>query len=95
MKYVSSKGFVNIKVLNYFYELIAKKEEFSQYSSVDPFMQNLIRNIDQTLVLYKTNLSVKNQDILVGQLAVEITTSLEKNIYKCMFSRVSELSYLH
>jgi len=58
-------------------------------------MQNLIRNIDQTLVLYKTNLSVKNQDILVGQLAVEITTSLEKNIYKCMFSRVSELSYLH
>jgi len=67
------------------------EDEYGQYSNANPFIQNLIKNIDQMHSLYKDKLSSRNRDLLIGILVSEITAGFEKNIYKCSYSKYGGL----
>ena len=63
------------------------EEELEQYHVNDPFIQTLIKNIDQMFLSLKENLSEKNQEIFTGLLATEVANLLEKNVLKCSFTK--------
>lgn len=63
------------------------EEDFNQGANNDDFLHILIKNIDQMLIVYKEKFSLKNRDLLIGNLANEIVTCLEKSIYKCSFTK--------
>ena len=58
------------------------EDEFSDYEANDPFVQNLIRNLDGLLAGFKKSLSENNYDSLVSILTSEVTAQLEKAVLK-------------
>ncbi len=66
-------------------------EQFADYEANDPFVQNLIRNLDALLFGFKRSLTTGNYDGLVSILTTEVTLQLEKAVLKSSFSRLGGL----
>jgi hypothetical protein len=64
------------------------QEDFANYEANEPFIQNLIMNLDGLLALFKGSVTASNYDTLVSILATEVTTHMEKVVIKSTFSRV-------
>lgn len=64
------------------------KEEFASYEADEPFVQNLIHNLEGLLSSFKPKLTFANYDSLVGHVASEVTAHMEKVIMKSSFNRV-------
>ncbi|ESO03274.1 hypothetical protein HELRODRAFT_191984 [Helobdella robusta] len=69
------------------------EEEFSQYEASDPWVQNLICNIDNLLVTFRTSLTPSNYDQFVSHLSNEVTALLEKVVLKTTFNRLGGLQF--
>ncbi|KAG8289853.1 Golgi transport complex subunit 4 [Homalodisca vitripennis] len=63
------------------------EEEFSSYEANEPFIRNLIANLDSLLSEFKKTLTPANCDALVGILVSEVTSQMEKVISKSEFNR--------
>lgn len=61
----------------------------SVYEAGESFVQVLIMNIDSLLISFKDLLTPANFDKYVGMLTTEVTTRLEKVIFKATFNKVS------
>lgn len=68
------------------------EEELSTYEAGETFIQFLIMQIDGLLISFKTVLSPRNYDALVGILAADVTSRLERAVKKSSFNRVSIFS---
>ncbi|XP_065332863.1 conserved oligomeric Golgi complex subunit 4 [Cloeon dipterum] len=68
------------------------EEEFASYEADEPFVQNLIHNLEGLLSSFKAKLTFANYDALVGHVASEITTQMEKVIMKSCFNRLGGLA---
>lgn len=65
------------------------EEELSTYEAGETFIQFLIMQIDGLLISFKSVLSPRNYDALVGILAADVTSRLERDVKKSSFNRVS------
>lgn len=68
------------------------EEEFSSYEANEPFIRNLIANLDGLLSELKNALTPSNYDALVAILVTEVTTQMEKVITKSQFNRLGGLA---
>jgi hypothetical protein len=64
------------------------QEDFANYEANEPFVQNLIMNLDGLLGLFRGFLTTGNYDTLVSILTAEVTTHMEKVVFKSTFNRV-------
>uniref|UniRef100_T1J554 Conserved oligomeric Golgi complex subunit 4 n=1 Tax=Strigamia maritima TaxID=126957 RepID=T1J554_STRMM len=69
------------------------EDEFSNYEANDPFVQNLIINLENLLLSFKQNLTPTNYDSLVTVLAFEVSVRLEKSVLKSSFNRLGGLQF--
>ena len=69
------------------------EEGYADSEANDPFVQNLIINLDGLLTSFKRSLTPKNYDALVNILVVEVTLQLEKAVFKSKFSRLGGLLF--
>ena len=69
------------------------EEGYADSEANDPFVQNLILNLDGLLTSFKRSLTPKNYDALVNILVVEVTLQLEKAVFKSKFSRLGGLLF--
>ena len=69
------------------------EDEYADSEANDPFVQNLIINLDGLLTSFKKSLTAKNYDALVNILVVEVTLQLEKVVFKSRFSRLGGLLF--
>ncbi len=58
------------------------EDSFSDYEANDPFVQQLVLNLDSFLGSFKRQLTPANYDALVSILATEVTAQLEKAVMK-------------
>lgn len=65
------------------------QEDFASYEANEPFVQNLIMNLEGLLGVFRGSLTTSNYDTLVSILASEVTTHLEKVVMKSTFNRVN------
>lgn len=65
--------------------------EEDNYEAGETFMQKLIVEIDGLLNSFKSVLSARNYEIVVGMLATDVTQRLERVIRKTTFNRVEKL----
>ena len=70
------------------YNSLHFQEDFANYEANEPFIQNLIMNLDGLLALFKGSVTTSNYDTLVSILATEVTTHMEKVVIKSTFNRV-------
>ncbi|XP_034237746.1 conserved oligomeric Golgi complex subunit 4 [Thrips palmi] len=70
---------------------ILTEEEFSGYEANEPFVRNLVANLDSLLSSFKPSLTPTNYDTLVSILATEVTHQMEKVIAKSSFNRLGGL----
>ncbi|KAF4527190.1 hypothetical protein B566_EDAN006116 [Ephemera danica] len=68
------------------------EEDFASYEADEPFVQNLIHNLDGLLSSFKPKLTPSNYDALVGVVTSEVTTQMEKVIMKSSFNRLGGLA---
>ena len=69
------------------------EEGYADSEANDPFVQNLILNLDGLLTSFRKSLTPKNYDALVNILVVEVTLQLEKVVFKSKFSRLGGLLF--
>jgi hypothetical protein len=69
------------------------EEDFANYEANEPFIQNLIMNLDGLLALFKGSVTTSNYDTLVSILATEVTTHMEKVVIKSTFNRLGGLVF--
>lgn len=65
------------------------QDEFASYEANEPFVRNLIMNLETLLSEFKNRLLPNNYDSLITILAVEVSSQIEKVILKTTFNRVS------
>ncbi|KAK3927117.1 Conserved oligomeric Golgi complex subunit 4 [Frankliniella fusca] len=70
---------------------ILTEEEFSSYEANEPFVRNLVANLESLLSSFKSSLTPTNYDTLVSILATEVTHQMEKVIAKSSFNRLGGL----
>merc|ERR1719295_772349 len=72
------------------------EEEFSDFEANDPFVQNLILNLDTTFFsrgMFRRSLTEKNYESFVIAVTTEVTVQLEKVVLKPKFSRLGGLLF--
>ncbi|XP_023722479.2 conserved oligomeric Golgi complex subunit 4 [Cryptotermes secundus] len=69
------------------------EEDFASYEANEPFIQNLIMNLEGLLGLFRGSLTTSNYDTLVSILATEVTTQMEKVVIKSTFNRLGGLVF--
>uniref|UniRef100_A0A3Q2PCM8 Conserved oligomeric Golgi complex subunit 4 n=1 Tax=Fundulus heteroclitus TaxID=8078 RepID=A0A3Q2PCM8_FUNHE len=70
-----------------------EEEEFNDYEANDPWMQQLIVNLEQLMAEFKTALSPAIYDTLTSLMTSLISVELEKTVLKCSFSRLGGLQF--
>lgn len=63
------------------------EDELLRYETDEPFIQTLVKNLDGLLESFKNSLTTSNYDAFIGILTVEVTSRLEKVIFKSTFNR--------
>ena len=67
-------------------------EEFTNQEANDPFIQQLILNLDGLLATFKKSLTTSNYDALVAILSEEVTSQLEKVSMKIVLQSIGRSS---
>ncbi|XP_050432930.1 conserved oligomeric Golgi complex subunit 4 isoform X3 [Adelges cooleyi] len=77
-----------------FYEYSYKmsESEFSQMEADNPFVQNIILQVDNIFKEFKNKLTSNNYDVFVVAIAIETSVQLEKVIMKTEFNRLGGMS---
>lgn len=65
------------------------EDELLRYETDEPFIQTLVQNLDGLLETFKNSLTATNYDAFIGMLTSEVTSRLEKVIFKSTFNRVN------
>nr|XP_018899080.1 PREDICTED: conserved oligomeric Golgi complex subunit 4 [Bemisia tabaci] len=68
------------------------EDEFASYEANEPFVRNLIMNLETLLSEFKNRLLPNNYDSLITILAVEVSSQIEKVILKTTFNRLGALA---
>ncbi|KAM7406174.1 hypothetical protein PAMP_000568 [Pampus punctatissimus] len=69
------------------------QEEFNDYEANDPWVQQLIVNLEQLMGEFKTALSSVIYDTLTSLMTSLISLEMEKTVLKCSFSRLGGLQF--
>ncbi|XP_036442066.1 conserved oligomeric Golgi complex subunit 4 [Colossoma macropomum] len=70
-----------------------EEEEFSEYEANDPWVQQLIVQLEQLMAEFKVGLSPMIYDTLTSLMTSLIAMELEKTVFKCTFSRLGGLQF--
>ncbi|XP_061737437.1 conserved oligomeric Golgi complex subunit 4 [Nerophis ophidion] len=70
-----------------------EEEEFNDYEANDPWVQQLIVNLEQLMAEFKTALSPVIYDTLTSLMTSLISIEMEKTALKCSFSRLGGLQF--
>ncbi|KAG9267215.1 conserved oligomeric Golgi complex subunit 4 isoform X1 [Astyanax mexicanus] len=70
-----------------------EEEEFSEYEANDPWVQQLIVQLEQLMAEFKVGLSPLIYDTLSSLMTSLISIQLEKTVFKCTFSRLGGLQF--
>lgn len=70
-----------------------EEEEFSEYEANDPWVQQLIVQLEQLMAEFKVGLSLLIYDTLTSLMTSLIAIELEKTVFKCTFSRLGGLQF--
>ncbi|XP_049575065.1 conserved oligomeric Golgi complex subunit 4 [Syngnathus scovelli] len=70
-----------------------EEEEFNDYEANDPWVQQLIINLEQLMAEFKTTLSPVIYDTLTSLMTSLISIEMEKTVLKCSFSRLGGLQF--
>ncbi|XP_019742475.1 conserved oligomeric Golgi complex subunit 4 [Hippocampus comes] len=70
-----------------------EEEEFNDYEANDPWVQQLIVNLEQLMAEFKTSLSPVIYDTLTSLMTSLISIEMEKTVLKCSFSRLGGLQF--
>uniref|UniRef100_A0A671U9H4 Conserved oligomeric Golgi complex subunit 4 n=1 Tax=Sparus aurata TaxID=8175 RepID=A0A671U9H4_SPAAU len=70
-----------------------EEEEFNDYEANDPWVQQLIINLEQLMAEFKTALSPIIYDTLTSLMTSLISIEMEKTVLKCSFSRLGGLQF--
>uniref|UniRef100_A0A3Q0R0G1 Conserved oligomeric Golgi complex subunit 4 n=2 Tax=Heroini TaxID=318529 RepID=A0A3Q0R0G1_AMPCI len=70
-----------------------EEEEFNDYEANDPWVQQLIVNLEQLMMEFKTALSPVIYDTLTSLMTSLIAIEMEKTVLKCSFSRLGGLQF--
>ncbi|XP_028298987.1 conserved oligomeric Golgi complex subunit 4 [Gouania willdenowi] len=70
-----------------------EEEEFGEYEANDPWVQQLIVNLEQLMAEFKTALSPIIYDTLTSLVTSLIAIEMEKTVLKCSFSRLGGLQF--
>ncbi|CAB1451929.1 unnamed protein product [Pleuronectes platessa] len=70
-----------------------EEEEFNDYEANDPWVQQLIVNLEQLMAEFKTALSPVSYDTLTSLMTSLIAIEMEKTVLKCSFSRLGGLQF--
>ncbi|XP_073321134.1 conserved oligomeric Golgi complex subunit 4 [Pagrus major] len=70
-----------------------EEEEFNDYEANDPWVQQLIINLEQLMAEFKTALSPVIYDTLTSLMTSLISIEMEKTVLKCSFSRLGGLQF--
>ncbi|KTF76451.1 hypothetical protein cypCar_00015460 [Cyprinus carpio] len=69
------------------------EEEFSDYEANDPWVQQLIVQLEQLMAEFKVGLSPVIYDTLTSLMTSLIAMEMEKTVFKCTFSRLGGLQF--
>ncbi|TNN87457.1 Conserved oligomeric Golgi complex subunit 4 [Liparis tanakae] len=70
-----------------------EEEEFNDYEANDPWVQQLIVNLEQLMGEFKTAMSPIIYDTLTSLMTSLISIEMEKTVLKCSFSRLGGLQF--
>ncbi|XP_037401397.1 conserved oligomeric Golgi complex subunit 4 [Pygocentrus nattereri] len=70
-----------------------EEEEFSEYEANDPWVQQLVVQLEQLMAEFKVGLSPMIYDTLTSLMTSLIAMELEKTVFKCTFSRLGGLQF--
>uniref|UniRef100_A0A8C7GVR0 Conserved oligomeric Golgi complex subunit 4 n=1 Tax=Oncorhynchus kisutch TaxID=8019 RepID=A0A8C7GVR0_ONCKI len=70
-----------------------EEEEFNEYEANDPWVQQLIVNLEQLMAEFKTGLSSVIYDTLTSLMTSLVSMEMEKTVLKCTFSRLGGLQF--
>ncbi|KAM9460814.1 conserved oligomeric Golgi complex subunit 4 [Clarias gariepinus] len=70
-----------------------EEEEFSEYEANDPWVQQLVVQLEQLMAEFKAGLSPVIYDTLTSLMTSLIAMELEKTVFKCTFSRLGGLQF--
>uniref|UniRef100_A0A3P8NQ56 Conserved oligomeric Golgi complex subunit 4 n=1 Tax=Astatotilapia calliptera TaxID=8154 RepID=A0A3P8NQ56_ASTCA len=70
-----------------------EEEEFNDYEANDPWVQQLIVNLEQLMTEFKMALSPVIYDTLTSLMTSLIAIEMEKTVLKCSFSRLGGLQF--
>lgn len=70
-----------------------EEEEFGEYEANDPWVQQLIVQLEQLMSEFKVSLSAGIFDTLTSLMMNLISMELEKTVFKCTFSRLGGLQF--
>ncbi|XP_052417274.1 conserved oligomeric Golgi complex subunit 4-like isoform X2 [Carassius gibelio] len=65
-----------------------EEEEFREYEANDPWVQQLIVQLEQLMDEFKVSLSPVIYDTLISLMTSLIAMEMEKTVFKCTFSRM-------
>lgn len=69
------------------------QEEFNEYESNVPWVQQLIVNLEQLMAEFKAGLSSVIYDTLTSLMTSLVSMEMEKTVLKCTFSRLGGLQF--
>ncbi|XP_038825345.1 conserved oligomeric Golgi complex subunit 4-like isoform X3 [Salvelinus namaycush] len=72
---------------------IKPQEEFNEYEANDPWVQQLIVNLEQLMAEFKAGLSSVIYDTLTSLMTSLVSMEMEKTVLKCTFSRLGGLQF--
>ncbi|XP_030621649.1 conserved oligomeric Golgi complex subunit 4 isoform X2 [Chanos chanos] len=70
-----------------------EEEEFSEYEANDPWVQQLIVQLERLMAEFKVGLSPVIYDTLSSLMTNLIAMEMEKTVFKCTFSRLGGLQF--
>ncbi|XP_061131691.1 conserved oligomeric Golgi complex subunit 4 isoform X1 [Syngnathus typhle] len=70
-----------------------EEDEFNDYEANDPWVQQLIINLETLMAEFKTTLSPAIYDTLTSLMTSLISIEMEKTVLKCSFSRLGGLQF--
>ncbi|XP_029353760.1 conserved oligomeric Golgi complex subunit 4 isoform X2 [Echeneis naucrates] len=70
-----------------------EEEEFNDYEANDPWVQQVIINLEQLMAEFKMALSPVIYDHLTSRMTTLISSEMEKTVLKCSFSRLGGLQF--
>ncbi|KAL1007286.1 hypothetical protein UPYG_G00084550 [Umbra pygmaea] len=70
-----------------------EEEEFNEYEANDPWVQQLIVNLEQLMAEFKAGLSPVIYDTLTSLMTNLVSMEMEKTVLKCTFSRLGGLQF--